>query len=181
MKQHRRGQYSTAKRKSNSAPLKSIGFCTNSGCSNYSADGCQLWTECPMFRSGTVQEQQEVKKSKYHSEKVEILGMTFDSRREARRYFELTTLEKAGEIKNLRRQVKYVLIPTQRAPDTIGKREGVKQGRVLEKEISYYADYVYEDKDGNTVVEDVKGVRTEVYKLKRKLMLYIYHIQIKEI
>ena len=180
MKQHRRGQYSAAKW-SKPILLKSIGYCQNSGCSNYSADGCQLWTECPMFRGGTVQEQQEVKKSKYHSEKVEILGMTFDSRREARRYFELTTLEKAGEIHNLRRQVKYVLIPTQRAPDTVGKRGGVKQGRVLEKEISYYADYVYEDKDGNTVVEDVKGVRTEVYKVKRKLMLYIYHIQIKEI
>ena len=107
--------------------------------------------------------------------------MSFDSKREARRWFELTTLEKVGEIKNLRRQVKFELIPTQREPDIIGKRGGVKHGRVLEKEISYYADFVYEDKDGHVIVEDTKGVRTPEYIIKRKLLLWRYGIRIQEI
>ena len=61
MKQRWCGQYSAAKR-SKPILLKSVGYCQNSGCSNYSADGCELWTECPMFRGGTVQKQQEAKK-----------------------------------------------------------------------------------------------------------------------
>ena len=76
----------------------------------------------------------------------------------------------AGVISNLREQVKYVLIPTQRD----------SQGNLLERECSYYADFVY-DKNGVTVVEDTKGFRTKEYTIKRKLMLHVHGISIKEI
>ena len=59
-------------------------------------------------------------------------------------------------------------------------REGILK-RPIEKSCFYYADFVYKDKDGNVVVEDAKGLKTEVYKIKKKLMLYRHHIQIKEV
>lgn len=119
---------------------------------------------------------------KYNAKKVQYDGITFDSKKEYRRYLELKALEKAGIIKNLERQVKYTLIPAQREPDTIGSRGGVKKGKLIERECSYYADFVYTIKEtGETVVEDVKGMRTPEYKIKRKLMLYIHNIKIKEI
>lgn len=105
--------------------------------------------------------------------------MTFDSLKEYRRFCELSLLEKAGKVTGLQRQVKFVLIPTQREPDTIGKRGGVKKGKTIEQECSYVADFVYVQ-DGETVVEDSKGFRTADYKIKRKLMLYIHGIRIKE-
>lgn len=92
------------------------------------------------------------------------------SEKEHNRANELKLMQRAGLISNLREQVKYVLIPTQRDP----------QGNLLEKECSYYADFVY-DKDGITVVEDTKGFRTPEYRLKRKLMLHVHGISIKEI
>jgi hypothetical protein len=80
-------------------------------------------------------------------------------------------MEKAGLISDLQRQVKYVLIPSQ--------KEGKK---TIERECSYRADFVYTDNEtGETVVEDVKGMRTEVYKIKRKLMLWVHHIKIIEV
>ncbi len=117
--------------------------------------------------------------SKYHNKKVVHNGMTFDSQKEYRRFCELSLLERAGKISDLRRQVKYVLIPAQYEPDTVGKRGGVKRGKLLEREVSYVADFVYEQ-DGMLVVEDSKGFRTADYKLKRKMMLYFYGIRIKE-
>ena len=108
-------------------------------------------------------------RSKYRNRKTKYNGMTFDSIREARRYRTLRLLEDAGDIHNLRRQVKFVLIPTQRI-----------DGKLIEKECSYKADFVYEDADGKTVVEDAKGVRTDAYIIKRKLMLWRYGIRIKE-
>ncbi len=106
----------------------------------------------------------------------------FDSRKEYKRYCELKMMEASGIISNLQRQVKYILIPCQREPDTIGKRGGIHKGKVIEKECSYYADFVYQVTDtGETVVEDVKGMRTTEYKIKRKLMLYVHHIKIKEV
>lgn len=94
----------------------------------------------------------------------------YDSKKEHGRANELKLMQRAGLISNLREQVKYVLIPTQRDQD----------GNLLEKECSYYADFVY-DKAGVTVVEDTKGFRTAEYRLKRKLMLYVHGISIKEI
>lgn len=123
--------------------------------------------------------------SKYHSKKVTIGDEVFDSKKEAKRYQELLLLERAGEISNLQRQVKYVLIPAQKEPSnkvyTRGKNKGYcKPGKVLERECSYVADFVYTE-DGKTVVEDTKGFRTKEYIIKRKLMLYMHGIRIKEI
>lgn len=118
--------------------------------------------------------------TKYHNRKVRRDGLTFDSKKEHKRYNELLLLQQAGEIKNLRRQVKFVLIPTQREPNIIGPRGGVKKGKLLEHECSYIADFVY-DKNGEMVVEDTKGVRTKDYIIKRKLMLNVYGIRIREI
>lgn len=118
--------------------------------------------------------------SKYNAKKTEYNGMTFDSKRELKRYKELELMEKCGEIKNLRRQVKYVLIPAQREPDIIGVKGGVKKGRVIERECAYTADFVYEE-DGETVVEDSKGFKTKDYSIKRKLMLYVHGIKIREV
>lgn len=124
---------------------------------------------------------QELSMSKYKSKKVTIDGITFDSKKEARRYQELKILEKANIISDLKLQVKYVLIPAQREPDVIGKRGGIKKGSLIERECSYIADFVYTDSKGKIRVEDTKGVRTKEYIIKRKLMLYIHGIRISEV
>ena len=90
-------------------------------------------------------------------------------------------LEKAGAISDLRTQVKFVLIPAQREPDTVGVRGGVKKGKVIEREVDYIADFVYKNSSGDTVVEDTKGFRTKDYVLKRKMMLFFHGIRIVEI
>ena len=124
--------------------------------------------------------------SKYHSIKTKTFdGIEFDSRKEARRWTELKLLERAGEIKDLQRQVKYILIPAQY--ETIEryskKGERLKDGtKLIERECSYVADFVYTDlRTGKKVVEDTKGVKTKDYIIKRKLMLFVYKIKIKEI
>lgn len=119
-------------------------------------------------------------RAKYHNRKITRDGVTFDSRKEFRRYEELQLLQQAGEITNLRRQVKFVLIPTQREPSKIGTRGGVKKGKLLERECAYVADFVYLE-NGKTVVEDTKGVKTKDYIIKRKLMLRVYGIRIREV
>lgn len=106
------------------------------------------------------------KRNKYGAKKTG----THASRKEHRRANKLKLMQRAGLISNLREQVKYVLIPAQR--DT--------EGNLLEKECSYYADFVYE-RGGVTVVEDTKGVRTKEYIIKRKLMLHVHGISIVEI
>jgi len=120
--------------------------------------------------------------SKYRSQKVVVNGIRFDSKKEARRYCYLAMRQQTGEIKDLQRQVKYVLIPSQREPDITGVRGGIKKGKLLERECAYYADFQYYDLAADEfVVEDTKGVRTEAYKIKRKLMLYVHGIKVKEI
>lgn len=109
--------------------------------------------------------------TKYKNQKIIFNGETFQSKKEYHRFCELLLLEKGGVISDLQRQVKYVLIPSQ--------KEGKK---TIERECSYRADFVYTDNEtGETVVEDVKGMRTEVYKIKRKLMLWVHHIKIIEV
>jgi len=122
---------------------------------------------------------------KYKNRKIIVDGIKFDSKKEAKRYKELKTLERAGIIHDLQRQVKYVLIPTQyeRTSEAYikGKDKGKpKKGKLIERECSYYADFVYKLKSGETVVEDAKGVKTPEYIIKRKLMLYVHNIKIKE-
>ena len=111
-------------------------------------------------------------KNKYGARKVTAPdGQKFDSQHEHQRWVILKLMERAGKIKDLRRQVKYVLIPAQH--DVSGK--------LLERECSYVADFVYYDLAlKQEVVEDAKGMKTDVYKLKKKMMLYIHGIQIKE-
>lgn len=106
--------------------------------------------------------------SKYHSTPTEVNGIRFDSKREAKRWTELRLMERAGKIQKLKRQVKYLLIPSQ-----------YRDGKCIEREASYIADFVY-IKDGHLVVEDCKGFRTPEYKLKRKLMLERYDIRLVE-
>lgn len=121
---------------------------------------------------------------KYGNKKIQAYGQVFDSKKEFHRWSELSLLERAGEITNLQRQVPYLLIPEQRGPSVEkyqkGPRKGqLKPGPVLERKVSYVADFVYEE-NGETVVEDAKGLRTKEYVIKRKLMLYRYGIRIKE-
>ena len=114
-------------------------------------------------------------KRKYKNKKVVIDGITFDSKKEAGRYKELKTLERAGIIQKLQRQVKYVLIPAQYERTSSvyvkGNNKGKpKKGRLIERECAYYADFVYMQ-DGNTIVEDVKGYRDgQAYTSKRDLI-----------
>ena len=124
--------------------------------------------------------------SKYNSKKITVDGMTFDSKKEYRRFCQLRLLERAGEISDLQRQVKFVLIPAQREASNgfymRGKNKGQpREGRLIEKEVAYYADFVYLNKDGEPIVEDAKGYRTPEYKIKRKMMLYFHGIKINEV
>lgn len=117
--------------------------------------------------------------SKYHSRKITIDGETFDSVKEYKRFCELSLLERAGTITDLQRQVKYVLLPAQYRPMFDRKAHKWKD-RCVEREVCYVADFVYQQ-DGKTIVEDTKGFKTRDYTIKRKLMLYIHDIQIKEV
>jgi hypothetical protein len=119
-------------------------------------------------------------RTKYGNKKVGYNGESFDSLKEYGRFCELSLLEKAGEITDLQRQVKFTLIPAQYEPDVIGVRGGVRRGKLLERETSYIADFVY-NRDGKQVVEDTKGFRTPDYIIKRKLMLYLHGIRIEEV
>ena len=103
--------------------------------------------------------------SKYNNTKIRVDGRLFDSKAEAARWQELQLLERAGEITELERQVEYELIPKQKG----------------ERAVKYIADFRYIDHEGKTVVEDTKGVKTPVYILKRKLMLRVHGIRIREV
>lgn len=125
---------------------------------------------------------------KYNNRKIIVDGITFDSKKEAGRYKELKTLERAGVIQKLQRQVKYVLIPAQYERTSSvyvkGNNKGKpKKGRLIERECAYYADFVYLQ-NGNTIVEDVKGYRNgqayNLFVIKRKLMLYVHGVEVKE-
>lgn len=108
------------------------------------------------------------KPSKYRSKKTVVDCIEFDSKAEAKRYTELRTLQRAGVIQDLQLQVPYELYPTH-------KCEGVTiRGK------KYIADFVY-TQDGKTVVEDVKGYRTDEYKRKRKMFKQRYGFEITEI
>jgi hypothetical protein len=123
--------------------------------------------------------------SKFKNKKVKLNGITFDSIKEAHRYSELTLMQKAGEITELQRQVEFELIPTQKEfiPYTTKTGKERLKSRVIERPVKYIADFVYTDKNGQMVVEDVKSdaTRTKDYVIKRKLMLFKNGIKIKEI
>lgn len=104
---------------------------------------------------------------KYHARKTTVDGIVFDSRKEADRYLVLKGMEEDGSISDLRRQVRYELVP---AFDVDGKHY---------RPVYYVADFVYVE-DGKAVVEDVKGMRTDVYRLKSKLFARRYGMSIRE-
>lgn len=105
--------------------------------------------------------------NKYHAKKVGGHA----SKKEHNRACQLKMMQRARLISELREQVPYILIPAQRD----------SAGTLLEKRCSYIADFVYKDSQGNEIVEDTKGVRTPEYILKRKLMLLVHGIRIKEL
>jgi hypothetical protein len=122
-------------------------------------------------------------KNKYGARKRIINGEAFDSIKEAKRYQELLLLEKAGHIRNLERQTAFGLIPAQyeffARYGKSGKR--LKDGKkCIENSVKYIADFSY-IKDDELIVEDTKGFRTKDYIIKRKLMLWIYGIKIREV
>lgn len=111
-------------------------------------------------------------RNKYSNKKIETQDGKFDSKKEYERWCELKWLEKEKQITDLQRQVRYTLIPTQRD----------KYGKLLEQKTTYIADFVYWDcATGQTIVEDTKGFRTPEYIIKRKLMLYLKGIRVKEV
>ena len=111
------------------------------------------------------------KRSKYGNKKTTVDGIRFDSLHEANRYMELKLLERGKAIRDLRRQVKYQLVPTVRS-----------NGKVIQRAINYYADFVYTDcRTGKEIVEDAKGYKTDVYRMKKKMMLNKYGIEIREV
>lgn len=116
--------------------------------------------------------------NKYGAMRMIVDGITFDSRKEARRYTELKLLERTGKITDLQRQVKFKLIPAQYAKSeevyTRGPKKGQhKQGKCIEQPVNYIADFVYVE-NGRKIIEDTKGVRTKDYIIKRKLVRWMY-------
>ena len=109
-----------------------------------------------------------LKESKYKNKKIVVDGIEFDSKKEAKRYQELLLIQRAGIITDLKRQVPYTLVPA------------FNLNKKRYRAMSYIADFVYKEND-KEVVEDCKGYRTEVYKIKKKLMAYIYQIEIREV
>lgn len=92
----------------------------------------------------------------------------YHSKKEAKRALELMVLERAGKIQNLREQVRIELLPAQ-----------YSEGRCIERAVHYVADFAYTE-NGIEILEDVKGFRTDTYKLKKKLLLFRHGIRIRE-
>jgi hypothetical protein len=110
-----------------------------------------------------------LKRSKYGAVKTVVDGITFASKREAARYCELKVLERAGEIRDLRLQPSFEIIP---AVELDGKKQ---------RATKYIADFCFLDADGVMIYEDVKGFRTEVYRLKRRLVKHVFGVEIREV
>ena len=120
-------------------------------------------------QKGTTKETKP-KKSKYKNIRVQCNGKWFDSKKEMHRYQQLELLQRAGKIKNLCCQVTYDLLPTTRI-------DGQTQ-----RKTTYIADFVYWDIEKDCeVIEDVKGMRTDAYKIKRKLMWEILGKEVREV
>lgn len=107
--------------------------------------------------------------AKYGNRKIVRDGIEFDSIKECQRYCELKLMQRAGLLSDLQTQVSFELIPAQRI-----------DGKVVERAVNYIADFVYQQ-NGQKVVEDTKGYKTPEYIIKRKLMLWIHNIRIREV
>ena len=109
--------------------------------------------------------------TKYYSKKITVDGVKFDSKREYKRWCELLLLQQEGKIANLDRQVKFELIPSQRI-----------DGKVVERPVNYVADFVYVDTaSSKMLVEDSKGFKKKDYIIKRKLMLWVHGLRVREV
>ena len=104
-----------------------------------------------------------IRLGKYNARKTVVGDITFDSAKEARRWADLNLMVKAGEITDLKRQVRYPCIVN---------------GKLV---CAYFADFAYRDSDGVEVVEDVKGFKTDIYRLKKKLVAAVHSIDIREV
>lgn len=138
--------------------------------------GCVIFSTTCYIRvvnNNEVKENYEVYKSKYRNVKyVDENGVKWDSKKEYKRYLELKDRENKKEISNIQRQVTYQVMP--RLTD--------ENGKFKYHPIKYVADFVYTDNaTGKEIVEDAKGIKTEVYKIKKKLMYWQYKIEIKEV
>jgi len=100
--------------------------------------------------------------NKFGNRKTELDGIQFDSRKESERYRELSFMLQAGQISGLETQPKFLII------------EGVKWGKKKLSHKHYIADFRYTRSDGVTIIEDVKGVKTPVYRLKKQLFILRY-------
>lgn len=107
--------------------------------------------------------------TKYRSVKTEINGVVFASKAEASRFLELRALESSGAISGLALQPSFEILP---AITLDGKKQ---------RAIKYTADFEYLDALGNRVIEDVKGMPTREYRLKRRLMKQVHGIEVKEV
>ena len=106
--------------------------------------------------------------SKYKAVKTTVAGVTFDSKREAARHAELLLLQRAGEIRGLRRQVVYELVPGVKFAGAARARPAIR----------YTADFVYVEHD-KFVIEDVKGVETPEFRIKRHLLLALHGLEVR--
>ena len=118
----------------------------------------------------TIYKRKKRSSNKYGAQKIKTPDGTFDSKGELLRWENLKLMQRAGLISSLRRQVSFELVPT------IKRKDGTTQ-----RKAEYIADFVYMDaKTGELVVEDFKGKRTDLYTLKKKIMLWRWGVEIKE-
>lgn len=109
--------------------------------------------------------------NKYHNVKCEWQGERFDSIKERDRWIILQEEQKKGLIRELKRQVVFELVPDQKI-----------DGKLIERKIQYIADFTYKYRNSDElIVEDAKGIRTKEYRIKRKLMLWVWNVQIREV
>jgi len=124
------------------------------------------------------------KRTKYGNRKFEADGFKWDSQREYERWRVLCHMAANGEIKDLKRQIEFVLIPSLYEDVIIQLKTKTKAKRItVQRPISYVADFSYIDAEGNYIVEDVKispKCLPKEYVLKKKLLRYFHGIEIKE-
>ena len=122
-------------------------------------------------------------RNKFGNKRVTVDGIRFDSKKEAKFYLFLREAEKKGEISDLRLQVPYELIPAIYEDQVIHlKTKDKVVTKCVQKAVYYVADFVYtETATGIQAVVDTKGYRTEVYKLKKKMMRAFKGINIIEV
>ena len=121
--------------------------------------------------------------NKYRNKGIEVDGIFFSSKAEAKWYRVFKAQKEKGEIRDFSMQVPYELVPSQKAPVTKFDKKGNPRTveKVVEMAVKYIADFVVEELDGTETVYDVKGFPDQKYVIKRKLMLYVHGVRITEV